>query len=361
MKKIVITLALALSSLTAFAQETTTPVAAEATSKFAIGIDKTTVKPIASYPITDKSTFGTVATSALNNDDNKNDLNFSKFLNYKNTNLQEAQAVAADTAAAETVKGTWDLNLDLASRYIWRGQAWGGDLPVAQIYGAYNVTEKLSLGLWTTTNFKKQAYELNDYETEYRGYQEIDFIVNYAVTDYLTTSLQWYYWPTTERVEGVSNKLFDFGNTGVNTIDVMLMFDFTERKVPLWFTWSTFIAGNDFRYRDENDEKGKQNFTSYAEVGYNFDLPLDITFSPVIAAVLNNKASYYSFGDTDKVSFVNLGARISRDFKISEKVTMPLWIAYTHNGASREFAVPESTVSIKANYVVFGATFSLTN
>ncbi|PWS29328.1 hypothetical protein DHW03_05800 [Pedobacter yonginense] len=272
-----------------------------------------------------------------------------------------SQEKTTDSTATESVKGTWDLNLDLASRYIWRGQAWGGNYPVAQLYGTYNLTEKLSLGFWATHNFQKQSFEENDFGAEYRGYQEIDLVANYAFTNYLTTSLQYYYWPTTEKVEGVSNKLFDFGNTGVSTLDLMLMFDFSEYKLPLWFTWSTFIAGNDYRYKDEFDEKGKQNFTSYAEVGYNFDLPASIKLSPVVGAVFNNKAAYYTYGDPDKISFVNIGAKASKEFKLSKKSTMPIWVSYTHNGASRQFAVPETTRSIKSNYVVFGATFNLTN
>jgi hypothetical protein len=281
------------------------------------------------------------------------------FLSYQTVFSQDEKTT--DSTATESIKGTWDLNLDLASRYIWRGQSWGGNYPVTQLYGTYNVSEKLSLGFWATHNFQKQSFEENDFGAEYKGYREIDFIVNYAVTNYLTTSLQWYYWPTTEKIEGVSNKLFDFGNTSVNTLDMMLMFDFSEHKLPLWFTWSTFIAGNDYKYKDDEDLNGKQNFTSYAEVGYNFDLPYEITLSPVAGAVLNNKASYYSYGDTNKVSFVNLGLKASKEIKLSEKITMPLWIAYTHNGAGKEFAVPEYTKSIKSDYIVFGATFNLTN
>ena len=97
-----------------------------------------------------------------------------------------AQESVQDTTKTESVKGTWDLNLDLASRYVWRGQSWGGDFPVAQVYGAYNLSDKWSVGLWTTHNFKKEYYDENG-TTE--GYQEIDFILNYAVNDFLTISL----------------------------------------------------------------------------------------------------------------------------------------------------------------------------
>ncbi|MGE6220543.1 hypothetical protein ACQKCH_12005 [Nubsella zeaxanthinifaciens] len=266
-----------------------------------------------------------------------------------------AQEKTSDSVKTEAVKGTWDLNLDLASRYIWRGQSWGGKSPVAQLYGNYNLTDKFSLGFWTTTNFQNKNYKEN--EIDPKGYQEIDFIANYAFTDYFTTSLQWYYWPTVEKIEGVSNKLFDFGNTSVNTLDLMLMFDFTETKIPVWFTWSTLIAGNDYKYANDEDIKGKQNFTSYAEVGYSQDLPLGFNISPVIGAVLNNKALYYSYGDPDKVSFVNMGAKLTKEFKLSDKLEMPVWLNYTHNGAKRENAIPEGSKDLYKNYFVFGVSF----
>ena len=99
------------------------------------------------------------------------------------------------------------MNLDLASRYIWRGQSWGGDYSVLQLYGNYNVSEKFSLGFWTTSNFKKEYYDKNGAS---KGYQELDFVLNYSPSDYLTVSLQDYYWPSTDRQEGVSNDFFNF-------------------------------------------------------------------------------------------------------------------------------------------------------
>lgn len=258
--------------------------------------------------------------------------------------------VAQDTVADETVKGKWDLNLDLASRYIWRGQSWGGDYPVAQLYGNYNLTEKWSVGFWTTHNFKKEYYDENGTT---KGYQELDFVVNYTVNDFLTISAQQYYWPSTDFQEDVSNDFFNWKNNSVNTLDLMLMFDFSEYKVPLWFTSSTFIAGNDYR----KDEKGKQNYTTYMEVGYNYEAPKGIYIAPVLGVVLNNKAEYYTYADYDKPSFVNLGCKVSREFKLSEKVVMPVWLNYTYNAAKAR----ENLQPLGHQFLVAGVTFSFSN
>jgi hypothetical protein len=239
--------------------------------------------------------------------------------------------ILQDGSTSESVKGTWDMNLDLASRYIWRGQSWGGDYSVLQLYGNYNVSEKFSLGFWTTSNFKKEYYDKNGAS---KGYQELDFVLNYSPSDYLTVSLQDYYWPSTDRQEGVSNDFFNFGNDGSQSVDLQFLFDFSERELPLWATLSTLIAGNDFRYKDENDEKGKQNFTTYIEFGYTYEAPLKTELAPVIGFVINNKAKYYTYADYDQPSFVNLGCKLSRDFELGKHFTMPVWLNYTYNAAS---------------------------
>lgn len=262
--------------------------------------------------------------------------------------LAFAQEKVTDTAKVEK---KWDLNLDIASRYIWRGQSWGGNYPVAQLYGNYNLSDKLSVGFWATHNFKKEYYDANGAA---KGYQEIDFILNYSVTDYLTVSLQDYYWPSTDKQEGVSNDFFNFGNDGSQSIDLQFLFDFSEKGVPIWVTLSTLVAGNDFRYKDQNDLKGKQNFTTYMEIGYNLEAPLGINVAPVVGAVLNNDAGYYTYADYNKASFVNLGCKLSKDIKLSEYVTMPIWLNYTYNAASNKVNLEP----FGKQFLVAGVTFS---
>jgi hypothetical protein len=246
------------------------------------------------------------------------------------TNPAFAQESSSDTTKVEK---KWDVNLDIASRYIWRGQSWGGNYPVVQLYGNYNLADKFSVGIWATTNFKKEYYNENGAS---KGYQELDFIFNYVPADYLTVSLQDYYWPSTDKQEGVSNDFFNFGNDGSQSVDLIFMFDFSERGLPIWVTSSTLIAGNDFRYKDENDLEGKQNFTTYMEVGYSYKAPLGINIEPVVGVVLNNKAEYYSYADYDKPSFVNLGGKVSKDIKWSKSIKMPIWLEYTYNAASND-------------------------
>ncbi|MCF6132607.1 TorF family putative porin [Flavobacterium wongokense] len=269
---------------------------------------------------------------------------------------QENETVA-DTTNLEVEKKL-ELNLDIVSRYLWRGQCWGGNYVAVQPTIEYAFTPKFSLGFWGTTNFKKE-YAYSD-GTAYKGYQEIDFYLTYQINDFLQFQLWDYYWATVEKVEGVDNSFFDYGKNGVKTVDAILYFDFSEGyRYPFNATISTLIAGNDFRY-DSNDENPKQNFTTYLELGYTFTLFeksslkafQGIALEPVVGAVLNNKAAYYSSADYDKVSFCNLGIKTTKEIELGKGITMPLWLNYIHNAASK------NTEAFGKNFLVAGISFS---
>jgi hypothetical protein len=263
-----------------------------------------------------------------------------------------------DTLSVEKEKKL-ELNLDIVNRYLWRGQCWGGNYVAVQPTVEYAVTSKFSLGFWGTTNFRND-YFYPDGVTAYKGYQEIDFYATYQINDFLQFQLWDYYWPSVSKVEGVDNSFFNYGSDGVKTVDATLYFDFSEGyKYPFNATISTLVAGNDFRY-DSNDENPKQNFTTYVELGYTFMLfekssvkaLQDIELDPVIGAVLNNKAAYYSYADYDKVSFCNIGIKATREIDLGKGITMPLSLNYIHNAAAK------NTETFGKNFLVAGLSFS---
>lgn len=250
------------------------------------------------------------------------------------------------------------LNLDIASRYLWRGQCWGGDYIAVQPTVEFSISPKLTLGFWATTNFKRD-YFYPDGVSAYKGYQEIDFYLYYQLTDFLQFQLWDYYWPSVSKVEGVNNNYFNYGPDGSKTVDAMVYFDFSDGyRYPFNATISTLIAGNDFRY-DTNGENPKRNFTTYLELGYTFSFfknssqksLQDIEVSPVVGAVLNNEAAYYTYADYDKVSWVNLGVSTTKTLSLGGDISIPITLSYTHNGAVK------NTEIFGKNFVV--ATLSL--
>lgn len=265
---------------------------------------------------------------------------------------QETESIT-DTISQEKEKKL-DASLDVVSRYIWRGQSWGSNDIVIQPAFNYEITNKLTFGLWGTTNFKNDYYFLDG--SSVNGYQEIDLSLTYQINKFLKIQVYDYYWPSVEKVEGVSNNFFNYGNDGVKTVDANLLFDFSDVWKPLKATISTFVAGNDFRY-DDNGENPKQNFTTYTEIGYAFENIFskiskkafqNIDIEPTIGAVLNNQAQYYSAGDYDKISFVNMSIKATRELELSKDFSLPIYINYIHNAAT------QNTEQFGKNFIVLG-------
>lgn len=233
-----------------------------------------------------------------------------------------------------------ELNLDIVSRYLWRGQCWGGNYVALQPSIEYAVAPKWLVGIWATTNLKKQYFYPDDINY-YKGYQEIDFYANYQINDFLQFQLWDYYWPSVSRVEGVSNTFLDFGPTSSQTVDAIFYFDFSDGyKYAFNATISTLIAGNDYRY---DNEIPKHNYTTYLELGYTFNLfensshkiLQNIELVPLAGVVLNNKAEYYSYADYNKPSWVNLEVEATKEFDLSKGIEMQLSLNYIHNAATK--------------------------
>ena len=70
--------------------------------------------------------------------------------------VSQENIVAADNIAEDEKK--LNLNVDIANRYLWRGQCWGGDYVVVQTTIQYAVTPKLTMGFWANTNFKSDYF-----------------------------------------------------------------------------------------------------------------------------------------------------------------------------------------------------------
>lgn len=267
------------------------------------------------------------------------------------SNLYAQNNIVANDSIPAKKESKFEFKVDIFNRYLWRGQCWGGDYAVLQPTITYEATEKISVGFWATSNFKND-YFYADGETSYKGYQEIDFNINYQVAPFLSLQLWDYYWPSVSKVEGVDNGFFNYGKNSVKTIDAMLVFDFSEYKLPLYATLSTLVAGNDYRY-DSDGEHAKQNYTTYFEAGYTFEeLYKKINIDILAGVVFNNQAEYYTAGDYNQASLVNLSLKASREFQLTKRLAMPVTLNYIHNAASK------NTEVFGRNFLVTGISFN---
>ncbi len=243
-------------------------------------------------------------------------------------------------------ESSFSAQVDILNQYLWRGQSYGGKYVAAQPSLEYAITDNLSIGIWATTNFQKPYYETDEFTP--RAYQELDLGISYALNDVITIELWDYYYPSVEKFDDENTSFFNFGDDGVQTLDALLIVDFSEIWLPLEASVSTFIAGNDYRYNNDEDNP-KQNFTTYVELNYYFeDVLAEIEINPFAGAVLNNQAEYYEYADFDKVSFINLGVALAREFSLNKDFSVPVNLKYIHNAAT------ENTDIFGHNFIVAG-------
>ncbi|SFA71003.1 hypothetical protein SAMN05660845_0162 [Flavobacterium swingsii] len=266
--------------------------------------------------------------------------------------------VVLDTILQEKEQ-KWDASLEVVSRYIWRGQSYGGNNITVQPAINYEITKRLTFGFWASTNFQKEYYFPDGSITN--SYQEIDLSLTYEINKYLKIQVYDYYWPTVRKVDGVSNNYFNYGNDGVQSVDANLLFDFSDIWKPVKATISTLLVGNDFKY-DSYGNNPKQNFTTYIEVGYSFENIFEkvskktfqnINIEPAIGAVLNNQAQYYSAGDYNKPSFINLGIKATHELELNEHFLFPISLNYIYNASienTEQFGRNFIALGIKLNY-----------
>ena len=222
-----------------------------------------------------------------------------------------------------------DLGADIVSRYVWRGQQFGGSSPNIQPYIEMGIGNFV-LGVWGAYSLggdnPVQEFDL------YATYNLFDEIVSITVTDY--------FFPD----ESSDYKYFDYADTTTgHIIEGKISFNGTD-EIP----FSVFIAIN--LYGDDasrisdipsflNKFDGIQNST-YLELGYETSLNSGVKFEVFIGFNLTDprspdlSGSGY-IGETgfygNDIGVVNLGITVSKDIKISEDFSLPMMTSVITN------------------------------
>jgi hypothetical protein len=277
--------------------------------------------------------------------------------------LLSAGMTFAQDAKTEEKASKFSAAVDVVYPYLWRGVKYYGDRIAFQPYINYQATEKLSFGVWGSTNFSEAA----------NAYNEFDWSVTYAVTSFAKVTLSDYYWPATVANGGSRANYMDYSATSAQTLDLSIGLNFTEKGVPLDFTWSTIIGGADYKdmeYDTNGDYivgSGKKAFSSYAEIGYTLSpkkLGLDIR--PFIGAVVNNGGYYPPTGDDEdgdgnldvkSFQFTNSGVNVAKVFHLNKGYDFPVFVRYTYT--DNGFANPNTLDEPVKNFFSAGLTFKV--
>jgi hypothetical protein len=260
-------------------------------------------------------------------------------------------AIVTTSPEAEVAEPKFTAAVDVVYPYLWRGIKYYGDKVAFQPYLNYAFTDKLSVGVWATTNFSNAA----------DAYNEFDWNISYQISPVIKVMLSDYYWPATKNnLDWERSSYFDYSEGSAQSLDLSVMFDFSDKGVPLDLQWNTFIGGGDFKYDAEGNPT--RAYSSYAEVGYTHSFEnLGIDVRPFVGAAVIN-GGYYGEDANGKSGFTfsNVGVNVAKEIKISENYALPVFVRYTNNdyGVQKLDADDNVTKTVR-NFFSCGVTFNI--
>lgn len=199
-------------------------------------------------------------------------------------------------------KLNFNVSADLVSTYIWRGMYQTG----ASIQPTLGFTiQGFSLTAWGSTDFDGSS------SSEGAAAKEIDLTVAYSFGNSgLTLSVADLWWAG----QG-ANKYFNFrSHETAHHFEAGLAYSLPVEKFPLSIAWYTMFAGQD------KNNKGKQNYSSYMELNYPFQVKtVDLN---VICGIVPYKAPQYY---TNGFAVTNVALKGSTSIKITNYFSLPIF------------------------------------
>jgi len=213
--------------------------------------------------------------------------------------LLGATAVEAQETFETTISG------DVVSQYIWRGQ----DLGNVSLQPTLGVSYKgLSLSAWGSVGL-----------TDASDTKEFDLTLGYTIGG-LNIGITDYWFNTGLDPE---NRYFKYDAHGTNhVLEANIGYDFG----PVALQWYTNFAGNDGTNKD-----GQRAYSSYMEVIVPFKFSA-IEWTATAGAVPYATTSYGTTG----FAVTNLSLRATKDIKVTDTFSIPLFGQVTANPCSQK-------------------------
>ncbi len=222
--------------------------------------------------------------------------------------------LAQDKDATQNNETSFDMGVDLSTRYIWRGLTFSNS-PVIQPYMTYTI-KGLTFGTWASYPF------LEDQS------QEVDLFLSYNYKIFTFTLNDYYF---LLNPAGGYSDYFDWDkNSTTHYLEGII--EIAEIKnIPLRFLAGVMFLGADV------DINNNQNFSTYIEFAYDFKIQ---NIDAEIFAGFTPFEGFYS----DGFDFTNIGFKAAKVIPITQKFSLPLSASFIVNPA--------------ANKVLFLATIS---
>lgn len=198
--------------------------------------------------------------------------------------------MAAEEVDSTASKVEFTVGADLVSSYVWRGTKVTG----ISFQPTLGISYKgLSLSCWASSDFKNVVNEF-----DWTLFYEVGGF-SVGVTDYFGPYVD------TETPKYFADKS--------HILEGTVGFDFSAvcKKFALSVVWNT-------NFLNDEDEAGKENFSTYIELGYPVHLkPLDLDF----ALGFTPWEGMYSTG----FNVVNISVKASKDIHITDRYAMPIF------------------------------------
>ena len=205
----------------------------------------------------------------------------------------------ATAVSSVTAQSSFQLTggVDLVSKYVWRGVYQSG----ASLQPAIGVEYAgFSLGAWGSTTFGGSEFK------------ELDVALGYSVAGF-SAAVTDYYW------SGENGSFYDHYMDS-HLFEGTLSYRFGP-KFPLYVSWSTFFAGD-----MDKDAEGKQQYSSYFEIGYDFSFQsVDFTAS-LGGAPWDSYAWLVPAGDKKDFQISQISLKATKEIRFSPKYAVAVFL-----------------------------------
>lgn len=229
------------------------------------------------------------------------------------------------TAAVAQVEFAWNVSADLVSSYLWRGQYLGGlSIQPGASIGFEGEHTSLSVGAWGNYGFSDWKFMKNNANEGLNTYMvpELDLILDFGFYGVHIGATHYYYFGGTKFFNG-----FKQPELGGSQTELMLGYNFAdELDFGLYVNAYTYICGDDGKMLGA--EYYKRYFSTYIELGYEIELPMEFTLTPVLGTVVNPYSCYAdgpTWSDWKHLGFTNLSLRLDKTWEFGDHTSLSVF------------------------------------
>ena len=219
----------------------------------------------------------------------------------------------SSVAQTEKNKASVYVRGDFVSSYIWRGAYMAGVSLQPEI-GLE--TGRFSFSVWGTKALDSPQ-------------KEIDLTMSYSTGRFCFHLLDYWCPLDEEDEEGrVSNNYFELNNHHTShQVEGGITYVVSER-FPLTISWYMMFWGNDKK------SDGKQNYSSYAEVGYPFSVK-GIELNALVGVSPYNSSMY----EVRRFAVCNIGLEAVKDIRVTKSFSLPVFVNLSFDPAHGDASV----------------------